>query len=160
MSAYTVCMIVIIDASTQRKDGAAVAGRTPSMINASRVVWPCSSGEPPKPTVRSHCMFSQVLQPCTSETSHRMFQHHLAVVEMICTALSGCMHTSSTAARAEASVPAEASTAHAASVAAVKAHVATTMGTSCRLPGKLSRMAGASHSRTPAMVKDMTNVLP
>ncbi len=70
------------------------------------------------------------------------------------------MHTSSTAARAEASVPAEARTAHAASVAAVKAHVVTTMGTSCRLLGKLSRMAGASHSSTPAMDKDMTNVLP
>ena len=70
------------------------------------------------------------------------------------------MHTSSTAARAEASVPAEASTAHAASVAAVNAQVLTTMGTSCRLPGKFSRMAGASHSRTPIMHRDMTKVLP
>lgn len=37
---------------------------TPSIIIASSVVSPCSSGEPPYPTVSWHCSSSQLAQPC------------------------------------------------------------------------------------------------
>ncbi len=37
--------------------------RTPSMIMASRVVCPVSSGLPPNPTLKSHCADSQTEQP-------------------------------------------------------------------------------------------------
>jgi hypothetical protein len=37
---------------------------TPSIIMASRVVSASSSGEPPNPTVKSHCDCSQDRQPC------------------------------------------------------------------------------------------------
>lgn len=41
----------------------------PSIIIASRVVLPFSSGLPPKPTVPSHCSRSQTLQPATTAST-------------------------------------------------------------------------------------------
>ena len=51
------------------KQGSAEGPSYPSMIMASSVVSPDSSGLPPKPTVPSHCSLSHAAQPLSTASS-------------------------------------------------------------------------------------------
>ena len=57
---------------------------TPDMIMASSVVSPSSSGEPPKPTVKSHCSASHALHPYTSKVHHQKVLHTTTTQNLTC----------------------------------------------------------------------------